>query len=143
MKLVKKLKKALERENLPKEVVALYLYGSSLTGKLRKDSDVDVGVLLFPKLSPDRKLEVLSEVKYVLEKILKKMEEPREVSVCEMRSDMSVFLLKNIILGERIYEREEKESLLLRYNFESFVLSSYEDFSKMLEKKVEGLHEKK
>jgi uncharacterized protein len=39
------------------EIQAAYVFGSAATGRIRRDSDVDVAVLLDPKIKPSRHLE--------------------------------------------------------------------------------------
>jgi predicted nucleotidyltransferase len=111
---------------LPKEIIALYLYGSSVTGKLRKESDIDIAFLPSHKTGEDEKLIIIAKVEGMIEKLLWEMGISREISVLDLREKyVSVSLqYKAITEGVLIYEQDALE----RLEFENTVKREYFDF---------------
>jgi predicted nucleotidyltransferase len=111
---------------MPKEVVALYLYGSSVTGKLRNESDIDIAFLPSHKTTMKERLIIISKVKGFIEKLLREMGISREVSILDLREKyVSVSLQYRVITeGILIYEKDALE----RLEFENTVKREYFDF---------------
>jgi predicted nucleotidyltransferase len=111
---------------IPKEIVALYLYGSSVTGKLRNESDIDIAFLPSHKTTKEERLIIVAKVEGFIEKLLRKMGISREISVLDLREKyVSVSLQYKVITeGILIYEKDALE----RLEFENIVKSEYFDF---------------
>ena len=109
-----------------KEIVALYLYGSSVTGKLRNESDIDIAFLPSHKTTEEERLIIVAKVEGVIEKLLRKMGVSREISVLDLREKyVSVSLQYKVITeGILIYEKDALE----RLEFENTVKREYFDF---------------
>jgi predicted nucleotidyltransferase len=112
--------------SIPKEIVALYLYGSSVTGKLRKESDIDVAFLPSHKTSEEERLILMAKVEGMVDKLLREMGISREISILDLRAKyVSVSLQYRVITeGILIYEKDA----LQRYEFENAVKREYFDF---------------
>jgi len=102
-----------------KEIVAVYVYGSIISGIYRKDSDLDIGILLddaFPE-EPLYPARLAREIK-----IRGNIDRPVDVQIlnhCSLR-----FLHQVLRNGELILSRDEGK----RVEFESTALCRYIDF---------------
>jgi predicted nucleotidyltransferase len=111
---------------IPKEIVALYLYGSSVTGKLRNESDIDIAFLPSHKTAKEERLIIMAKVEGMIEKLLREIGVSREISVLDLREKyVSVSLQYKVITeGLLIYEKDALE----RLEFENTVKREYFDF---------------
>jgi len=111
---------------IPKEIIALYLYGSSVTGKLRKESDIDIAFLPSHKTAEEERLIIIAKVEGMIEKLLREMGTSREISVLDLRGKyVSVSLQYKVITkGILIYEKDARE----RIEFENTTKREYFDF---------------
>jgi len=111
---------------IPKEIIALYLYGSSVTGKLRNESDIDIALLPSHKTAGDKRLIIIAKVEGMIEKLLRERGISREISVLDLREKyVSVSLQYKVITeGILIYEKDALE----RLEFENTVKREYFDF---------------
>jgi predicted nucleotidyltransferase len=111
---------------IPKEIIALYLYGSLTTGKLREESDIDVAFLPSHKTSEKERLILIAQVEGIIEKLFREAGALREVSVLDLRGKyVSLFLQYKVITeGILIYEK----NILERLEFENAVKGEYFDF---------------
>lgn len=116
--------------SIPKEIVALYLFGSSVTGKLRKESDIDIAFLPSYKTTEDERLIIIAKVEGMIERLLREMGISREISVLDLRAKyVSVSLQYRVITeGILIYEKDA----LQRLEFENAVKREYFDFAPYL-----------
>ncbi|MCK5505716.1 MAG: nucleotidyltransferase domain-containing protein [Thermodesulfovibrionia bacterium] len=114
-----------------KGLTAVYLYGSAISGRLRKDSDIDIGILPFHNTTTDERLELISKVEGVVTGILKKNNLQKDVSVLDLRGKyVSLALLyKTITEGMLLYENNKGE----RLEFENALKGEYFDFVPFLE----------
>jgi len=112
--------------SMPKEIIALYLYGSSVTGKLRQESDIDIAFLPSHKTAEEERLIIIAKVEGIIEKLLREMGISREISVLDLREKyLSVSLQYKVITeGILIYEKDALE----RLEFENTVKREYFDF---------------
>jgi predicted nucleotidyltransferase len=127
---LKEIPRKVRSENIsrpiPKEIIALYLYGSSVTGKLRNESDIDIAFLPSHKTAEDERLIIIAKVEGMIEKLLREMGISREISVLDLREKyVSVSLQYKVITeGILIYEKDALE----RLEFENTVKREYFDF---------------
>jgi len=112
--------------SIPKEIIALYLYGSSVTGKLRNESDIDAAFLPSHKTTKEKRLIIIANVEGIIEKLFREMGISREISVLDLRDKyVSVSLQYKVITeGLLIYEKDAFE----RLEFENTVKREYFDF---------------
>jgi hypothetical protein len=101
------------------EIVAAYLYGSTVKGYAGGDSDIDVGLLLREDFSADALYPA---------RVAREIEEScridREVDVRILNGRGFRFLYQVVRDGELIFSRDEGE----RVGFEMYVVSRYLDF---------------
>jgi len=111
---------------VPREIIALYVYGSSVTGKLRKESDIDIAFLPSYKTTEDERLIIIAKVEGMIQKLFREMGILREISVLDLRGKyVSVSLQYKVITeGIVIYEKDPLE----RLEFENAVKREYFDF---------------
>lgn len=107
------------------QVEYAYLFGSFSAGKAKKNSDVDVAVMLSSKLTQKQRFDLRLELMGVLSKALKK---PLDVVIL---NNISSIFLKYVIIqeGKPIYIKDELKYLA----FESQTLGEYFDFAPFLE----------
>lgn len=100
-----------------KGIVAVYLYGSQVTGKsARSKPDIDLAVLFEkPQVSYSRQFKIQTD----LEKLTGKPIEVKEIS----RTSSPVFLMAVLAQGKPIYIRDK----IQKTKFEVFVMQEYED----------------
>lgn len=82
-------------------VARLYVFGSTLTKKFRKNSDVDL-VVDFKKVSEEKYADNYFEFKYALEKILK-----RDVDLLEGKAIKNPYLLESINSNKQLVYAEK------------------------------------
>lgn len=56
--------------NIPEGVVAIYLYGSSVNGKMRVESDIDIAFLPSYKTTVDERLILISKLESIVAELL-------------------------------------------------------------------------
>lgn len=112
--------------DIPSGLIALYLYGSILKGRLRGDSDIDIAMLADHRIAPEERLRLIAEVEAIFGKLLRAMGFSQDISVLDMRAPyVSIELLYKIIIeGLCIYERSHDE----RLEYEATVKAEYFDF---------------
>lgn len=131
--LIKALKRKLESKNIDRRIVALYLYGSIISGKkLRDDSDIDIAMLVSHKTSGVERVALISEIEELFTNIFISLGINNQISILDMRSKYaSLQLLYEVITkGACIYERAYYE----RLEFENIVKREYFDFAPFLKK---------
>jgi len=82
-------------------VARLYVFGSSLTKKFKKDSDVDL-VVDFKNISKEKYADNYFEFKYGLEKILK-----RDVDLLEEKAIRNPFIKESINSNKQLVYAEK------------------------------------
>lgn len=120
----------LRRENisslLPEELVALYLYGSSVKGRMRKESDVDIAILPSHEVSEEEKLILIAKIEGIFEKLLREKGMRREISILDLRGKfVPLTLIYRVVTeGMLLYEKDTLE----RLEFENTIKGEYFDF---------------
>lgn len=104
-----------------KAVVLVYLYGSYATDEAKKDSDIDLAVLVDEKMGDafDIQLQAIGE----LSSLLKKEVEVQNLNICK-----TTFAYRVLYEGKIIYQRSEKE----RVDFEFKLMRDYFDMRPFL-----------
>jgi len=145
LRIMKNLSKLKEMEiSLPEGLVAIYLYGSSVTGKLRVESDIDIAILPSYKTSEDERLILISKVESIIARLLVEKGIRREISIVNLRDKFLSLTLQHKIITEGflLYEKEAME----RLEFENAVKREYFDFAPYLirlrKRKYGDLHTK-
>jgi predicted nucleotidyltransferase len=117
--------------SIPEEIVAIYLYGSSITGRFREESDVDIAILPSHNAIAEDRLILISKMESIVGKILKEMGVSKEISIADLRGRYIPITLQYKIVTEGIllYERDAVE----RSEFENAIKSEYFDFMPYLE----------
>lgn len=134
MKIVDLLQK-LKSKNLavfiPEGIAAIYLYGSSISGRLREESDIDIAILPLHDTTGEERLILIAKIEAIVSKILKEKGISREVSIADLRGRFIPITLQYKIVTEGIllYERDPVE----RSEFENDVKREYFDFIPYLE----------
>lgn len=96
-------------------IVAAYIIGSVVSGKINRESDFDLAVVV------DSKNHIKEDDIYSL---INKISFPRDLDLSVVdKSSSPLFLFQTIKTGECIYERSEKD----KARFEAFVLHNYYD----------------
>ena len=118
-------------ESVPEKIVALYLYGSALTGRLRIDSDVDIAMLCSYKVAPYDRLELIADVEHIVTKLLLTISIKNSVSVLDLRGKYVPFELqyKVITQGKLLFDRDKGQ----RYDYELAATRDYFDFMPFIE----------
>jgi len=116
MKLKEQIREVLKKRG---EILVAYLYGSIAKGYQRKESDIDVGLIL----KEDFEAEALYPA-HIAGEIKKKCGLHQEVDVRILNNQALRFLHQVIREGEVILSNDEKE----RIKFETFVIDRYLDF---------------
>lgn len=130
-------------EDIPSDVIALYLYGSILKDRLREDSDLDIAMLADHSIAPEERLRLIAEIEAIFGKLFRFMGFNQDISILDMRAPyVSIELLYSVITkGVCIYERSHDE----RLEYEATVKTEYFDFMpfiRELRKKRYGIHYK-
>ena len=129
---------------IPEEIAAIYLYGSSISGRLREESDIDIAILPLHDTTGEERLVLIAKIEAIVSKILKENGISREVSIADLRGRFIPITLQYKIVTEGIllYERDAVE----RSEFENTVKREYFDFIPYLEylreKKYGHIHPK-
>jgi len=130
--------------SVPGELVAGYLYGSSMTGRLRVESDIDIAILPSYQTSGEERLILISKVESIIAKLLGEKGIRREISIVNLRDKFLSLTLQYKIVTEGLllYEKEPME----RLEFENAVKREYFDFmpylSQLRKRKYGDLHAK-
>ncbi len=130
--------------SMPEGLVAIYLYGSLMTGRLRVESDIDIAILPSYQTSGDERLIMISQVESIITKLLAEKGIRREISIVNLRDKFLSLTLQYKIITEGLllYEKEPME----RLEFENAVKREYFDFSPYLsllrKRKYGDLHAK-
>jgi len=125
------LKNGIKSELLSEKIIALYLYGSALTGRLRIDSDIDIAMLAMYDVVPYDRLELIADIEHIVTKILKTVGIENPVSVLDLRGKYVPFELqyKVITQGKLLFDRDCGQ----RYDYELALKRDYFDFIPFLE----------
>jgi predicted nucleotidyltransferase len=130
--------------SMPERLVAIYLYGSSMTGRLRVESDIDIAILPSYQTSGGERLILISKVESIIAKLLGEKGIRREISIVNLRDKFLSLTLQYKIITEGLllYEKEPME----RLEFENAVKREYFDFAPYLslfrKRKYGDLHSK-
>jgi predicted nucleotidyltransferase len=105
--------------SLKREIHAAYLFGSVVTGKTRRDSDVDVAVLLSDRMSASKRFE------YRLKLI-------SDLGAALQRSDVDVVILNDAspLLAHRVLSKGKlilEQSPSARIRFQVMIANRYAD----------------
>jgi len=142
--IIRMLKLKKKTSLIPEKVTAIYIYGSSLTGRLREESDIDVAILPAHESTGEERLGLIAKIEGIVGQLLSKAGVSREVSVADLRGKFIPLTLQYKIVteGMLIYERDVIE----RAEFENAIKREYFDFVPYLhflrEKKYGHLHSK-
>jgi len=115
------------------EVVAAYLYGSTVKGYAGRDSDIDVGLLL----REDFEADALYPAR-VAREIEESCRVGRDADVRILNGRSFRFLYQVLRDGEIVFQRDEEE----RVKFEMYVVSRYLDFKPFYEQYDEKRRER-
>jgi len=131
MDLLQTMKSKSLAASIPEEIVAIYLYGSSMTERFREESDIDIGILPLHNTTVEERIVLIAKMESIVSKILKEREIFREVSIADLRGRFIPITLQYKIITEGIllYERDNVE----RIEFENAVKREYFDFRPYLE----------
>lgn len=112
--------------DIPSGVIALYLYGSILKGRLREESDIDIAMLADHRIAPEERLRLIAEIEALSGKLFRAMGFSHDISVLDMRAPyVSIELLYRVITeGICIYERSHDQ----RLEYEAIIKAEYIDF---------------
>jgi len=129
MKIVDLLQKSKSKNlaaSIPEKIAAVYLYGSSISGRLREESDIDIAILPLYNIADEEKLVLIAKIEGVVSKMLKEKGILREVSIVDLRGRFIPLTLQYKIVteGTRLYERNALE----RAEFENALKREYFDF---------------
>lgn len=125
--LLKNLTRLKEMGNsVPEGVVAIYLYGSSIKGRLMAESDIDIAILPSYRTTEDERLILISKVESIVTKLLREIDIRREVSIVNLRNKFLALTLQYEIVthGLLLYEKDKFE----RIEFENPIIGEYFDF---------------
>lgn len=130
--------------SFPEGLIAIYLYGSSVTGRLRAESDIDIAILPSHQTTEEQRLILISQVEDVIARLLKEKGIRRDISIVNLRDKfLSLSLQYKIVTeGLLLYEKEAIE----RLEFENYVKREYFDFthyvSQLRKRKYGNLYKK-
>jgi predicted nucleotidyltransferase len=129
--LLRKLKSQKLAPSIPEEIVAIYLYGSSITERVREESDIDIAILPLHNTTGEERLILIAKIEGIVSKTLKQKGIFREVSIADLRGRFIPITLQYTIVTEGIllYERDAIE----RSEFENAVKREFFDFIPYLE----------
>ncbi len=116
----------LKHDQIPAEVVAIYIYGSAVIGRLREDSDIDVGLLASHRIDEFKRLEVISKIEALFSDIAKTVAIDLDVSILDLRAKYAALQLQYVVItsGELLFERDVSE----RMDFENMIKGEFFDF---------------
>jgi len=98
-------------ERIP-DLIAIYLFGSSVQGTPGLESDIDLAILPVQPLNPLERWNLAQDLANLLK---------REVDLVDLRKASTVMRMQVISLGQYLYESNRQE----RDRFEDYVFSSY------------------
>mgnify|MGYP001583724443 CR=1 FL=1 len=99
------------REALP-DTMAIYRFGSQVSGRTHQESDLDLAVLLPSPLPAVRRFEIEQDLAAFLH---------TNVDLVDLRAASTVFRMQVVSTGECLYARDETE----RRRFQTAVYSAY------------------
>lgn len=126
-----KLRSELSSTPLPEGIVAMYLYGSAVRGRLRFDSDIDIAILSSPEMDEEEILEAMSKIEALVGSLLRRHKIMNEVSVMSLRDKYIPFQLLYAVITRGILLSENSQPE--RMEFENAVKREYFDFAPYLE----------
>ena len=134
MKIVDLLQKSKSKNlaaSIPEKIAAVYLYGSSISGRLREESDIDIAILPLHDTTGEERLVLIAKIEAIVSTILKEEGISKEVSIADLRGRFIPITLQYKIVteGMLLYERDRAE----RSEFENAVKREYFDFNPYLE----------
>jgi predicted nucleotidyltransferase len=108
-------------------LIAVYLYGSMISGRLRKESDIDIAILPSYRTTTDERLELISKVEGCVSDLIGRISIKRDISVLDLRGKYVSLTLQYKIITEGIllHETDKDE----RLEFENAVKGEYFDFA--------------
>ena len=111
--------------SIPEEIVAIYLYGSVITGRLREESDIDIAILPLHDTTGVERLVLIAKMESIVSKILKEKSILREISIADLRGRFIPITLQYKIVteGTLLYEKDAIE----RSEFENAVKREFFD----------------
>jgi predicted nucleotidyltransferase len=129
--LLQKLKSKNLGPSIPEGIVAIYPYGSSISERLREESDIDIAILPLHNTTGEERLVLIAKIEGIVSKILKDKGISRPVSIADLRGRFIPVTLQYKIVTEGIllYERDAVE----KSEFENAVKREYFDFIPYLE----------
>ncbi len=98
-------------ERIP-DLIAIYLFGSSVQGTPGLESDIDLAILPVQPLNPLERWNLAQDLASLLK---------REVDLVDLRKASTVMRMQVISSGQYLYESNRQE----RDRFEDYVFSSY------------------
>ncbi len=98
-------------ERIP-DLIAIYLFGSSVQGTPGLESDIDLAILPVQPLNPLERWNLAQDLANLLK---------REVDLVDLRKASTVMRMQVISSGQYLYESNRQE----RDRFEDYVFSSY------------------
>lgn len=98
-------------ERIP-DLIAIYLFGSSVEGTPGLESDIDLAILPVQPLNPLERWNLAQDLANLLK---------REVDLVDLRKASTVMRMQVISSGQYLYESNRQE----RDRFEDYVFSSY------------------
>ncbi len=98
-------------ERIP-DLIAIYLFGSSVQGTSGLESDIDLAILPVQPLNPLERWNLAQDLANLLK---------REVDLVDLRKASTVMRMQVISSGQYLYESNRQE----RDRFEDYVFSSY------------------
>ena len=98
-------------ERIP-DLIAIYLFGSSVQGTPGLESDIDLAILPVQPLDPLERWNLTQDLASLLK---------REVDLVDLRKASTVMRMQVISSGQYLYESNRQE----RDRFEDYVFSSY------------------
>jgi len=102
------------------DVMAVYLFGSAVSGKMHPESDIDIAVLTDSPIEPERLWKLAQDIAAMV---------GREVDLIDLRTTSTVMRMQIIKVGKRLYCRDQAACGA----FEDFVFS---DFARLNEERA-------
>jgi predicted nucleotidyltransferase len=131
MDLLQNLKSKNLAPSIPEEIVAIYLYGSSISERLREESDIDIAILPRHNTTGEERLVLIARIEGIVSKVLREEGIFRQVSIADLRGRFIPISLQYKVITEGIllYEKDAVE----RSEFENAVKREFFDFIPYLE----------
>jgi len=132
-KIIKALHNTIENDgrdgvgrDIKKRLLAVYLMGSGARGELRKDSDIDLGLLLEPgeNMGPLERTHLANRMSYSLK---------RCVDLGMIDSKNLVYAKEALLFGKRIYIKNESRAALAAATLLGMYLRFNEDRREVLD----------